>query len=149
MDAPRHGWWQSPDAALTTGDVPLPRRKAGAADTTAVADDPRDAAVQAYIDVGREAADRLLHAVKSAARVGGAAPDLFDRGKASSGSQLLLLTFPNTGTTMTQVLGHCIAPGSFCTAYRDEAVFDTGENDYARWMFHQRDVSVLPRALCH
>jgi hypothetical protein len=104
---------------------------------TPATDGSEDAALQTYLDVGRDASDRLLRAVQAAASV---SPDLFARGKAPSGSQVLLLTFPNTGTTMTQMLGHCIVPGSFCTSYEAEAVPDSHESEHSTWLFHQRDV---------
>jgi hypothetical protein len=130
-------------SGLSSSDV-TPGRVGGVDDKqtpstglTPATDGSEDAALQAYLAVGRDASDRLLRAVQAVASV---SPGLFARGKAPSGSQVLLLTFPNTGTTMTQMLGHCIAPGSFCTSYEAEAVPDSHESEHATWLFYQRDV---------
>lgn len=90
---------------------------------TSQADQTNDAShenelVHAYLTKGVPASERLYNVV-TRTLVNASGPP-------QSGSKplIVLLTFPNTGTTMTHHLAQCLSPGSMCTAYPNEVVRD-------------------------
>jgi hypothetical protein len=66
---------------------------------------------------------------------------------------VMLLTFPNTGTTMTLWMGQCLAPGSGCTAYEKELMTPTivtkGPRASSMYnLYRDADGHLLPQHSC-
>jgi hypothetical protein len=105
-----------------------------------------DSAVKAYLDVGEAAVRRLHIAVSKAAEHKNGSHSIWETPRSNVlPPRVVVLTFPNTGTHLTQWVGECLTPGSWCTVYPREML-----DPRLKWVAGYRDSTgrLLPPHPC-